>query len=883
MTFGTATGYRLKIEGLGVEPVTDSNMETAVGGTTRIEGLLRRGLRIQDASDMGTCEIDSSPMTFSVIDRQSDDVFTTWFSQQPAVKCWLTADMSTAATSISVTSTTGISTNDYIHIGTETMKVTAVPTSTTLTVNRGQWGTVIQAHYTGDGERLVSPVVTLTRPMSLEGRRVNLYRYTEDDDPQGDGTQIWRGVLTSDASLSEDGLTWTMRADSLATLLKQDLGSDLETPIYPRGIYYPETAPFVIVVSESTSTSWPSGLGDYVDPLQIVLSGFWETQEDFCADLTTALQNWAGSGFTGTNIVASPDDARGTWKITYTADATTPRWVLVRPRYGADYLEGAVIPSEDITSTDIVASQQVTMYAGTRGTAHMLTGAAMVPRGAFGGREVIDLPEAWGAPANRFYHAEPIDLSVGDFFDAKWSETDAQSFPQQIEAVDATNRYVDLNYRPMDPATPPVYWTPNFLPRITLRRQYVTGDDFGAFLTYLTSNAASNCNKGSMPRVTTDDLDPSEDVVDDAHRGIHYLSARTYAGAQSIELGELVMHECRALGVFPAITSAGKIALQKMWLPTSTEPADFTLSPQYGQLTDEQGIKWERNAYGSFNTVTIKTGYDYVDDDHKGREYRARDVYAMSTRPSGQDLEIAPKSAEAWGDSIDVNLARAIGGRVTGVYGRPYSTVQVEVPEVTAEGVSLIEVAVVGSVAAITTHRVPSTIAGGRGITSARGRVLARDWDLERARGVLTIMLRDEAAAGYAPNLTITGSALVSGNTYDLTVTYMDPYNVASTAAEGTLISDHFAADMVIDVLDWDTTTSTPQQATVVSVTDSTSPTGTLRVTFGSAPTLTGTRYVRFADDGVSVASQEAYAYLADDAAELTFASGTRQAHVFAE
>ncbi len=59
------------------------------------------------------------------------------------------AGLSALATTVNVVSSTGIIVGDYIQVGSEDMYVTAVPSSTTLTVTRGVLGTTQAAHASG--------------------------------------------------------------------------------------------------------------------------------------------------------------------------------------------------------------------------------------------------------------------------------------------------------------------------------------------------------------------------------------------------------------------------------------------------------------------------------------------------------------------------------------------------------------------------------------------------------------------------------------------------------------------------------------------------------------------------------------------------------------
>ena len=99
MSYGIRTAYRLVIEGLGLEAVTDPEMERLAPDNyrRRVRGLLREGLRIEEEADPAYATIEASGMTVSIVDRQVDEVWCQYLSGQPSRRTWLTADL--AATS----------------------------------------------------------------------------------------------------------------------------------------------------------------------------------------------------------------------------------------------------------------------------------------------------------------------------------------------------------------------------------------------------------------------------------------------------------------------------------------------------------------------------------------------------------------------------------------------------------------------------------------------------------------------------------------------------------------------------------------------------------------------------------------------------------------
>ena len=199
--------------------------------------------------------------------------------------------------------------------------------------------------------------------------------------------------------------------------------------------------------------------------------------------------------------------------------------------------------------------------------------------------------------------------------------------------------------------------------------------------------------------------------------------------------------------------------------------------------------------------------------------------------------------------------------RTLSVFGRPYSILTVQVPW------TLRATALVGTVCSITSHRIPNVRTGVRGVSNVKGMVTGRSWDLARGVGTLTIIVSDAQLLGYTPSAAISASSLVSGTQYKLTVALEAPDSSVALAPSLLTLADAFPVGTRVEVMEWDSTTQTPQVATVDAIGS-----GQLSVTFDSAPTLTGTRYLRYAAAGeVTAEAQESWAYMADTDSFVSF------------
>lgn len=885
MSFGVVTAYRLVIEGLGIEAVTDPAMERLSPDISRyrIVGLLRDGLKLSEQCDIARGEIEAGSMTVAIVDRQEDQIWCRWLSQQPTRWTWLTADLDDEDTTVTVSSSEGISTNDVIHIGTESMLVAGVASATSLDVTGGRawWQTIAQYHYTTDGEELVTPKVTVTRPTTLEGRRAYLYRYVDGDSLQGDGTLIWRGICSTDAKLEDDGATWTITIDPITTLLKQPLASDLEEPTTIRGIYYPQSQFFRCRFGETNSAD----AFDVVSSKTAVIRmwGFWETQAQWCADFQLAIDQASSTSVAGTTgivggttavveveiafavareteTIVVEEQETGHWGVRWIPDSTNPRHLFVAgfgtAGAGSLGIEGPLLELSGDPTADVAADHPWVIVAGNGGT----TGQGLVPRAVAGGSGI----GGGGLPfsALRLYPA--IDLTSVALALAATEDVAAQ-----IEWTDGgtpasggfpvRNADEDEGWIQLEALENVRFMFPGQLPRISLRRRLGSGT-IADMRDGLVALAPKLANAGGSPFITTEDLASWTTVADRAAGGRTHLTSRLYIVGGEVDLDEMVAHECRLYGVFPRLDADGKIGLAYLELPTSTALLAGTLDDG-DVLVSDQPPTWERNGTdGSINVVEVKSGYSLVTEDHEGVPIIVRDVTALSTRKATRKLEIAPLSLDpsgfAWGVTAAVDVAR----RVLSVFGRPYSIVRLSV---SAEWLTT---ALCGTVLGLRSPRIPNVLTGERGVGQgseppAVGLIIGREWDLSTETGVLTLIVSEAQTAGYTPSVFVSSSTVVSGNQYDLVVTFDDPSG-ESMAPPGADISDFYTVGDVLLLLVWDSTTQSAQGCVINAIDDGTSE---LRVTFGAPPTLTGTRYLAFAlyDAGLT-SSQRRYAFFAD-------------------
>ena len=852
MTCASArTAYRLEIEGLPLEAVTDAAMEqTLVDGRRRVAGLVRDGLQISEKVDLPYAKIEAEGMTVSIVDRQCPDDADAWteaLSRRPSLRQWLVTELPVGGTTPTLGSTAGISIGDVLHIGTEAVLVEDM-LGDTLLVTRGYWGTIPVSYVAANGADTSWYEVT-DRPSTIEGRRARLYRYVlGEDDLQGDGQQVWLGVCATDAQLGE-GTTWSILIDSIASVLEQGMGRDLETPVRLRGITYPDTPCFQMRFWRSSASSQAGNVqleGGGADYAEIRFSGLFETNEEFCAHLTDILEDLR-DGVSRPEIVQDATLAPIAGTSVLYAEPWEDGWAIVsdialagfRPEPGAAidfdspviYIDdgsgikiyhatGGTVPRAHLAPRSIAADARPTSPV----TVGLNRGTAPIDRPAGGDGDVflIRLPDAdgeLGEPVSAAYVAATQVLVSGAAGFAAGA-----AYVRELE--------------------------------ITLARELVTGD-FADLIQTLIDESPSLAGFGGLPLLTADDITPpTSALMADATAGLAQLEERRYLLVEEIKLSELVEGECRLLGIFPHLAADGSITFSRLELPTAAAPADFAIDDA-NRIVDAGWPTWERNAFGSLNVIEMHAEYDVFDDEY-GDRYVLRDVIALANRRAPKRLKIEPKSVEVVPWTVDA--AAQIGRHALAIYGRPYVLATLEVPYTLATSIQI------GSVCAVDLPRAPDVIGGGRGYV-ANGLVVGRMWALDmEERLTIDVLLSDDAAliAGYTPTfLGAVASDVFAGAPTVEGVTLQDSSDLSRYYPVGTRVT----------VGAWDAAEATRASGTVTAV-DASSCT----IAFDDGPgSADGTdlvlRYAR-SDDGTASEDQLLYGYIAAEGT-LTYPTDT--------
>lgn len=855
-----------------MQPVSTAAQEQTLGGAyagvVRKRGLRLKGLRIHERVTPADAHLEVDGITVEIADVNlaATEAFTTL----PSIEAFLAADVSDSGTTLTVNDS-AILVDGYYTIGSEVVQVTARPTGTTVTVTRARWGTTAVKHFASDGVESTNPAIT-DKPVLMGNRRASLYLYGAGDSMQGDGTLRYRGVVVGEPQISEDLATWRIQIDPLTSLLDNaELAGKTDEPIHAGGIYYAWSGAISITVVKATGTTSTSG----VDATYTwEFTGRFATQADFCDSLTASFDTNVGTG----SIRVSAVEHGAGWRVRVAQPAADARYAWVRLSSSVD---GRTISETLYGPDDSDGSDGPPLFAvSTNGQYYVHWDSAIdapisehftpraVPRASYGiiapGGEVLGTTDASAtssAPNTRLY-LERTDLVTANDYIARedvGGEEDAAAITWQISSVTAASGYVTVTST-SSALSASLAYAVGPETEFQVARWYGIGsvEDFRSNLV----SKAIESDSGSSPFITSSDFPSWATTVTEAATGRAFLLRRHYVFSKPIKLRDLLEAEWRLLGVYPYVTSTGTVLLRRIGTPTPTESATYTVDAEHQVINGGNFGQLVVNPDGATNVVTIRTGYDRVEDKHRGRTYSVRNPRSIG-RLHGKraELAIAPKvKAETEPDHID---AQMVAQGVMAMFGDRYETVTLQVPR-TAFGL------VLGDTCRLQLNHVPYN--GGRGIDK-RGLVIERDWDLSEPVGTITVLYSALNIRGYAPSARIDSQANVSGNTWDIT---LDSGVYGSTTSV-------FAVNDRIRIIEYDAGTPAVLDGTI----DTISSASDMRVTLTSAWTP-GTSiwdicYGTAANvaAGANETSQAQYAFCGGSDGRVTDLTGDPSASVF--
>lgn len=799
--------YRLAIAGCPYGFVTHGSMVKPAATPPRIGGLKVNGGKLKAIANIASGELDVSSLSCSIVDLGEQGTLA--FGKQPTARTWITANVTTSATSMTVRSVAGLPTSGSLWLDSEAITYTSTaPTTGTISgMTRGALSTIAQAHYVDAGGSLRFPEVT-NLPQTWAGRRAVLYIYGENDDPQGDGTQIWRGIVSREPTFS--GSEWRFSIDPITSVLTRQISGDLAEPCQPRGISYTWCRPFWLRVfrkRDGTHQAYTAGdaeEGKVAFPIVAGDTAAFESNEDFCRYLTTKLAAMVSDLSWTETITAIPEGDDG-WHLQVATPSSDVRGVWFEGPGGIDPMISVPRTTLGVVVNQLVAS---TIY-NYPAMPESLPGAGSVPRGYYGDAwplgPVVNSTLSGTYPARRLYLSGAAAISsltdaaaiswktYGD-----WPEIDEVTY---VVTSDATDRYLDLGRSTMPSRINYFHgFTSACLPDIRLGRNYTSGGSIWTALNAMVSAAPAGLNSGAVPDLQAADFDSTSWDDLDATWQPRIVRQRTFRSFSDVTLLDIVREELKLAGYAMGISITGTLAIFPLRRPVSTEAGAVSV-PRL--VVDKQVPSWSPSGVGLVNTILVRRGYQPLEDDYSAANIVVRDVAAFGQSPRPRAVTIEPKSTPAGGIEVASEVVEA-AQRLFGVLAFPYAMVSCDV------GLRYFDTLTPGAIAVVTSPHLPNISAGTRGVEDMAALVTGREVELDSGRISLTLYVPLTRVAGYAPSAKLTANANVSGNTYDLTC---DTY----TFTGSTDASDWFIVGDRVRVWRWDSTTAGTLVGTVVS------------------------------------------------------------------
>lgn len=771
--WGSWTEYRLEISGLDYGFVTHRAMErTTSEGVQIVRGLLRESLSFNYNLRMSEARITASSMKFRIVDHKGKA--TEAFVRLPTKETALAETVNAGSTTIKVESVNGWNAGDVFWMGSEAVYIGAIHTGNKqfLGCTRGYFGSIAQGHFLDTRYGGLSRPAVYDAPIHLDGRRARLFAYSRGEDLQGDGTQIWQGILNKEVSLT-DAMTYEIAAYPITELLKTEIGSNWgEYGI--RGIYFSSLNPWVAILYEHHDGDVPEYYdndgtktearirveGFYRDwhevcdmaneQLEVSVVGAWTTSPRFTIDQGRLCLMFSGSGKSmfvqthgGFQNRTADDDGDPYYTIAdelrFKRDGVYPQSIWESSDIVDDGWKG--------NTGDVVEDWYVIPTLATElptAMAQNLSSDAAIGRyGAEGGTN----------PPHRFYLNAPnppesfdtvalVSEDLGTFRSVGVPEVD-------IDTRSVTSQFAysgDIQIIRDEEVTL------RFGTRISL------SSSVHGFLERLTELSPDFANEGAYPLIVASDVD-----LTGIQRTLSASSAPPFALERNYEffddgfdLEEMFAAECQLVGCVPSITKDGKITLQRLGFATLSETTQAQIGP--GDIDRKSFARMNRGREDLLNIGVLRTDYDFRNQEYMNSvTVRYLDSLGLSGR--SKSLEIEPKSTET--RRIDRGDIESILYKPLFVFGRPLTEIQVTV-NFSKFGLSI------GDVVSITNIQLPSPVTRRRGIDDIAGIVVAVNWHLGTGRGEYTIVTTDDLFRGYTPAARVQTGFLSGTNGYVL-------------------------------------------------------------------------------------------------------------------
>lgn len=758
-----------------------SLVRTRSDGREQVLGLLPDGFRISQRPDLLRGGLSAQEQMITIVDDDAGTITASLGKTRTDARTFLTADINTTATTMSVSSTAGFPSSGVLHVHTEAIKYTGRTATTFTGLTRGYWNTLAQGHSgPASGTRLSGSVVT-DRPRSLRGRRVRWSLLGRADADTSEGTLKWQGFAREDRAYQ--GGQWSIPAAPLSHVLEQSVGGDLEDPAPILGIYLPSTSCLVMGLAR-LDTDRVGGSRVAADSGFIRLSGWWPTNEAFVEDLNTELASFtSGWGWgAGASLTAESLGPNG-WRVVYRADGTTPHFVGLTGN-PINYAWGEY-PGEGgrmgVSPVDLFVHDDSGGFANWRdmsgdpvvqmsaGGLYVMEFEAPTPRAVVGG-DTSGMP--FGAlfsddtrPENiggRLYVGGGTALTTSMFAVVLPNGEDEEGVMAPVTAVSDSARSIDVGGMAATLLGPQS--------RIRLARVLAENQGVEGLITLLALQSAAIANRGAMPFIGFSDFDFDFSAAQEAAADLR-MSRRTWITQEGISVREILEHELRLLGCYLSVRQNGAMTVRRLRAPLVTDVEAGRVTPR-NLAKGPPGLSL--SPFGTLRELIFRQGWDWIEGEHAGVSIRARNEETEDGSTFGGTLEVAPRSRAVttgdFGFEIDVEMAYALASSALGLFGGGYSIATLGVTLGTGEGSAALFEAELGQTILVTSPMLPD-VDGTMGTTLRPGVLVSVDWEPYALTGTIDVLFVDLPISGYAPELPIASEVDEGGDLWTLTLT----------------------------------------------------------------------------------------------------------------
>lgn len=892
--------YRLMVEGWPHQWTTHPSIAADPEGTEAgfprkvYPGLSFEGLRISERLVLRDAWPEVDGITARIVPTDSNEDTLNGFTRDARSVAELTESIDADTTTWS---TRPVLTGGVFHLGTE-----AVVSDGEGDITRGHWNSQAQDHPTDDGV-YATPVQIYNWPPTMEGRRAYLYAYGTGDDPLGEGTVIWRGVVSSPPAMDSDGLSWVIDIAPITAVFDQSVGTSDKVEYHVRGIYHSGRCPLVMKIRTRD---------DGVQEVpQITALGFFETEEAWAeyvnGQIATKVAAATGGASTNLHLVSYRPNAGTPYFYVAAATATdTPLEIVVW-----DFLDGNTLqlsPGEPAKNGSPITLTGVASISAGGVDGEFGIGAAdtqppwqyPLPPGRtllgeirFVARHskyfsqwrsfyTFDPSNLW--PSNRVYLNSVIGLDIGDTLLVKNGD--------EVRAIRINNIDTDNRWIAVDLLTEPSRGV-HISSESTIVPLRIYGEDtnWSGFMAELVSQSSA-ANGGDTPWIT------NADVAMDAWPAIWslypidpYWSRRTYHFVKQVRVRDVFAAELMLTGFMAHLAGDGRLNIAPMPFVSPQMSASSTLTDDEILLPTDgfSGMfpTWKAQADGLVNIAQVRLGYNVnTDEFEEDGDYTIRMVPSIAAHKSGdkasQTIEVRSQTAGQERTLNTVPPGATDMPAITAVQitdsvmpylrclSNDYAVVTVAVP-FTKFGV------LVGDIVEVTSQFIPNGL-GGRGVVSKKAICVGRTWELDPAAqgmGTLSLWIPRSVGAGYAPTGRITAQS-GDGDTWTITLDPANMFNLAWSESQDGNVIKHFAANEPIQIVQVDSTTPI---VVVGMITDVHSDSSELDVVLDSSWTPGAYAWnLRFYYDGSTyVERQQAYGWVADSNGQLVDESSARE------